>query len=191
MRPIIKLVRRPGSARVLRATPTGIITTNNPNVFYELGIRHALQEKRTFLIRAKSPPAQTVAVEALKEAEVPFDLKTDRYFEYDPVGPESCLEPLTEALRRTAASERQDSPVFLLLPNLKPQEREGFIPVPLGFGEEVQKAEKEKDAKAYAPGPRSAGVSVGIDRIYGRRPGPVSDQEVQSGKDCMGKPAKT
>src|SRR5450755_649063 len=30
------------------------ITTNNPNAFYELGIRHALQEKRTFLIRAKT-----------------------------------------------------------------------------------------------------------------------------------------
>ena len=34
------------------------ITTNNPNAFYELGIRHALQEKRTFLIRAKLPPPQ-------------------------------------------------------------------------------------------------------------------------------------
>jgi hypothetical protein len=121
------------------------ITTNNPNVFYELGIRHGLQEKRTFLIRAKLPlPA---AVDELKEIEVPFDLKTDRYLEYDPVNPEEALPRLTEALRLTAASPRQDSPVFLSLPNLQPQNRERFIPVPLGFGEEVQRAEKDRDGR--------------------------------------------
>src|SRR5580692_7551054 len=65
------------------------ITTNNPNAFYELGIRHALQEKRTFLIRAKIPPPRTL--EAFKESDVPFDLKTDRYFEYDPSSPASSL----------------------------------------------------------------------------------------------------
>ena len=123
------------------------ITTNNPNAFYELGIRHALQEKRTFLIRARTPSGQTVSAEVMKEADVPFDLKTDRYFEYDPANPAGALPLMSEALRLTAASERQDSPVFLLLPNLKPQERERFIPVPLGFGEEVQRAEKDKDAR--------------------------------------------
>lgn len=121
------------------------ITTNNPNAFYELGIRHALQEKRTFLIRAKLPRPQTV--NELKEIDVPFDLKTDRYFEYDPGNPGASLERLTEALRETAASNRQDSPVFLSLPNLKSQSRESFIPVPLGFGEEVQRAEKDNDAR--------------------------------------------
>ena len=121
------------------------ITTNNPNAFYELGIRHALQEKRTFLIRAKLPRLQTV--DELKEVDVPFDLKTDRYFEYDPANPGASLEKLTEALRETAASNRQDSPVFLSLPNLKSQSKESFIPVPLGFGEEVQRAEKAKDAR--------------------------------------------
>lgn len=123
------------------------ISTNNPNAFYELGIRHALQEKRTFLIRARplAPPAATA--EALKDADVPFDLRTDRYFEYDPAHPSASLPQLTEALQLTAASERQDSPVFLLLPNLKSQDRELFIPVPLGFGEEVQRAEKDKNAR--------------------------------------------
>jgi tetratricopeptide (TPR) repeat protein len=121
------------------------ITTNNPNAFYELGIRHALQEKRTFLIRAKLPRPQTV--DELKDVDVPFDLKTDRYFEYDPTNPEASLEKLTEALRETTASNRQDSPVFLSLPNLKSQSKESFIPVPLGFGEEVQHAEKDKDAR--------------------------------------------
>lgn len=121
------------------------ITTNNPNAFYELGIRHALQERRTFLIRAKLPRPQTV--DELKEVDVPFDLKTDRYFEYDPANPGASLQKLTEALRETAASNRQDSPVFLSLPNLKSQSKESFIPVPLGFGEEVQRAEKDKDAR--------------------------------------------
>lgn len=121
------------------------ITTNNPNAFYELGIRHSLQEKRTFLIRAKAP--RPLSVEEAKEADVPFDLKTDRYFEYDPADPAAALDKLTEALRVTATSDRQDSPVFLSLPNLKSQPRERFIPVPLGFGEDVQRAEKEKDAR--------------------------------------------
>jgi hypothetical protein len=121
------------------------VTTNNPNAFYELGIRHALQEKRTFLIRAKAP--RPLTVEEAKDADVPFDIKTDRYFEYDAADPAASLEKLTEALHVAAASDRQDSPVFLSLPNLKPQPRERFIPVPLGFGEEVQHAEKVKDAR--------------------------------------------
>lgn len=121
------------------------ITTNNPNAFYELGIRHALQEKRTFLIRAKLPGAQTA--EEAKEADVPFDLKTDRYFEYDPGRPGDSAAILADALQSTVTSERQDSPVFLSLPNLRPQQREQFIPVPLGFGEEVQRAEKGHDPR--------------------------------------------
>ena len=121
------------------------ITTNNPNAFYELGIRHALQEKRTFLIRAGAPTPQTV--QEAKETEVPFDIKTDRYFEYDPANPTASLDKLTDALRMTAASQRQDSPIFLSLPNLKSQPREQFLPVPLSFGEEVQRAEKDKDAR--------------------------------------------
>jgi hypothetical protein len=121
------------------------ITTNNPNAFYELGIRHALQEKRTFLIRAKLPPPPTF--QDAREVEVPFDLRTDRYFEYDPVNPELSVDKLTQALRETVASLRQDSPVFLSLPNLKSQPRERFIPVPLDFGEEVQRAEKDNDAR--------------------------------------------
>ena len=42
------------------------ISTNNPNVFYELGIRHALQEKRTFLLRAKTLNLQAYAQEEKK-----------------------------------------------------------------------------------------------------------------------------
>src|ERR1051325_9973974 len=54
------------------------ISIHSANAFYELGIRHAFREKRTFLIRCskESLPAET------KLDEVPFDLKTDRYFVY-------------------------------------------------------------------------------------------------------------
>src|SRR5580692_8638226 len=92
------------------------ITMNNPNAFYELGIRHALQEKRTYLIRARLPAPKTESVEEFKQKtkdqEVPFDLKTDRYMDYDPEKPGDALERLTEGLRQSFATERQDSPVF-------------------------------------------------------------------------------
>jgi hypothetical protein len=54
------------------------ISIHNANAFYELGARHAFREKRTFLIRCSK---QSLPAEA-KLDEVPFDLKTDRYFEY-------------------------------------------------------------------------------------------------------------
>src|SRR5215210_1881960 len=46
------------------------LSIHNANVFYELGIRHALRDKRTFLIRCSKD-------------EVPFDLNTDRYLSYE------------------------------------------------------------------------------------------------------------
>jgi hypothetical protein len=48
------------------------VSLHNPNVFYELGIRHGLQQRHTFLLREKSTADL-----------YPFDLQTDRYFVYD------------------------------------------------------------------------------------------------------------
>src|SRR5512138_3862958 len=53
------------------------ISVHNANVFYELGVRHALRARQTVLIRAKAD-------------EVPFDLRTDRYLEYDHGSPGAC-----------------------------------------------------------------------------------------------------
>jgi tetratricopeptide (TPR) repeat protein len=103
------------------------LSIHNANVFYELGIRHALQEKRTFMIRSNAD-------------EYPFDLQTDRYFTYDKADPGASLEDLVQALRQTLNSEEQDSPVFKLLPNLKVQDRSLFLIVPVDFREEVQRA---------------------------------------------------
>jgi hypothetical protein len=58
------------------------VSIHNANVFYELGIRHALQPKRTYLLRAKQDKPGS---ERGPEDEVPFDLRTDRYLEYDPL----------------------------------------------------------------------------------------------------------
>ncbi|HEY0170297.1 MAG TPA: tetratricopeptide repeat-containing protein [Pyrinomonadaceae bacterium] len=108
------------------------ISIHNANVYYELGVRHALRGKRTFLLRARGA--------GIKTDEVPFDLKTDRYLTYDGAAPAEGLAELTEGLRQTINSEGRDSPVFQLLPELEEQERAHFLPIPLGFREEVERA---------------------------------------------------
>lgn len=101
----------------------------NANVFYELGIRHALRDRHTILIRAEG-----------SKDRYPFDLQTDRYLTYDAADPKSSLEKLLEALRATLASTDKDSPVFKLLPRLKPHDRAALTVVPWDFQEEVERA---------------------------------------------------
>ena len=67
------------------------ISVHNANVYYELGIRHALRDRTTVLIRADA-------------SDVPFDLKTDRYLEYDQGDPATALATLTQALRHSIAA---------------------------------------------------------------------------------------
>ncbi len=109
------------------------VSIHNANVFYELGIRHGLQDRHTFLIRA----------EASKD-KYPFDLQTDRYFSYDPANPKSKLGDFVAALKSTLASTIKDSPVFQLLPRLKPHEPSVLMSVPWDFQEEVERAQKAK-----------------------------------------------
>src|SRR5215213_10961626 len=77
------------------------ISIHNANVYYELGVRHALRGKRTFLIRARGAD--------IKTDEVPFDLKTDRYLSYDSADPAASIDNLFESLRQTINSEDHDS----------------------------------------------------------------------------------
>src|SRR6476646_1750684 len=74
------------------------LTVHNANVFYELGVRHALREKRTFLIYSQ-----------IGEEKVPFDLQTDRYLAYDHKEPGKSLPAFIAGLRRTLASDDKDS----------------------------------------------------------------------------------
>ena len=108
------------------------VSIHNPNAFYELGIRHALRHQHTFLLRAKAT-----------EAKYPFDLQTDRYFTYDDDNPASGVDALAAALRSTLRADPQyrDSPVFQLLPKLKPHDRAVLIPVPVDFQEDVKLAQ--------------------------------------------------
>jgi hypothetical protein len=116
------------------------VSLHNANVFYELGIRHALRPRRTYLLRARQEKPRQ---ERGPEDEVPFDLRTDRYLEYDPKEPAATLSTFVDALNQTLLSDRQDSPVFRLLPDLQAQDRARFLPVPMKFREDVELASKK------------------------------------------------
>ena len=109
------------------------LSIHNANVFYELGIRHALRDKRTHLIRCKA------------DATI-FDLQTDRYLQYDRDDPAASLAALIDGLRQTTDSTEQDSPVFRLLPDLREHRRSVFLVVPPGFRDEVERAAEARRA---------------------------------------------
>lgn len=109
------------------------ITIHNANVFYELGIRHALRDKITILIKAEGFDA------------TPFDIIGYRYLAYDEKEPGKEVENLISTLRdATNERNRRDSPVFNILPTLKAQDPENFIAIPEDFIEEVRIAKAAK-----------------------------------------------
>lgn len=90
------------------------LTTGNANVFYELGVRHAVR------------PATTLALFA-QQQQIPFDVSYIRALPYD-LGPHNCFEDAQaaqlraavtarlKALREQAVDEPEvDSPLFQLL----------------------------------------------------------------------------
>ncbi len=111
------------------------LSVHNPNVYYELGIRQAFRDKYTFLIRSNL-------------SRYPFDLETDRYFEYSLVelidAPQRAVGRLVKALRETINSPEADSPIFKLLPQLEAEDRARFIAVPEEFREEVERAKRHR-----------------------------------------------
>ncbi|MDH5538161.1 MAG: hypothetical protein OEY03_02040 [Rhizobacter sp.] len=111
------------------------LSIHNPNVFYELGVRQAFRDKYTFVIRSDL-------------SDYPFDLKTDRYFEYNLIelvdDVQSVRRRLAHALRSTLNSTDADSPIFKLLPQLEAEDRARFIAVPEDFREEVEWARHQR-----------------------------------------------
>ncbi len=103
------------------------VSVHNANVFYELGIRHAVRNRSTVLIRARID-------------EVPFDLRTDRYLSYDPVSAAASVPQLVQALRETLASERTDSPVFQLLPGFASGPHATLLDLPRDLAEDIGQA---------------------------------------------------
>jgi hypothetical protein len=112
------------------------ISIDNANVFYELGVRHGLRPRGTILIRFRTPGK-----------EVPFDLRTDRYVEYDRASPEKAVDDLAQSIKQTLQTMRLaasvDSPVFQLLPDLDPPNPAKLFAVPPDFRLAVETAEAD------------------------------------------------
>ncbi len=110
------------------------VTIHNANVFYELGIRHALRKKHTILIKGRPTADGT-----------PFDLRTNRYLPYDIDNPASTQERLVKAIQATLGSDREtDSPIFLMLPTLREADPSSAQVLPVDFREEVERARAAK-----------------------------------------------
>jgi tetratricopeptide (TPR) repeat protein len=91
------------------------LTIDNPNVWYELGIRHALR-------------ARGIVIVCGSRVTTAFDLYTQRKLRYsllngkpDPRTLEDDRQHLADMIKATMASwhERKESPVYQLLPNLQ------------------------------------------------------------------------
>ena len=114
------------------------ITVHNANVFYELGIRHALRKQRTVLI--KGGPASD---------STPFDVLTDRYVAYEVDDPAAAKDHLTETITAALKSEREtDSPIFKMLPDLTEADPSNVVVVPLDYREDVERA-RAANAKGW------------------------------------------
>lgn len=91
------------------------LTLSNPNVFYELGVRHAARPRSTILIFSR-------------HSRLPFDLSPMRAIPYDLEEgklPDAAVGPLIDLLkdkieRAKTDTEHTDSPLFQLLPGLQP-----------------------------------------------------------------------
>ena len=112
------------------------VTLHNANVFYKLGIRHALRRTATVLIRGE--PVAT---------RPPFNIHGMRHLNYQIDSPEDAIAPLqamieTSRLDQTAA----DSPVFLTLKDLRPPNLSSPQLLPASLRRDIEQAEDFKIA---------------------------------------------
>jgi tetratricopeptide (TPR) repeat protein len=96
------------------------LTIHNPNVWYELGVRHALRSRGVVLVYGAMPGIDVPGA---------FDVYTDRKLRYtltadgqlDPACLDKAIDALATMARETreASTRRIVSPVYKLLPNLE------------------------------------------------------------------------
>ncbi|MFT3945351.1 MAG: hypothetical protein QM763_00140 [Agriterribacter sp.] len=108
------------------------ITIHNANVFYELGIRHALRKKITILIKCEGFD------------DTPFDIIGYKYLTYGKDNPKDKLPDLIKFIEGGVNGEKTDSPVFNMLPLLTTQDPEKYMAVPEDFITEVKIAKENK-----------------------------------------------
>ena len=113
------------------------VSIHNPNVFYELGIRHALRKRSTVMIRQSGVADPS-----------PFDLLTDRFLKYNldsPEGIEASRQQLIQMITASLKTLREtDSPVFEMLAGLPEVDPAVVQPLPPDFQEEVKRAQAAK-----------------------------------------------
>lgn len=147
------------------------ITVNNANVFYELGVRHALRKKYTVLIKGKPSGDAT-----------PFDIAGARYVTYPVDAPQKALPDLVDAINATLARDREtDSPVFLMMPQLPEADATRVTTVPPSLTEEVQLAAARGDRgwlRLLAEDVRGQPFEQSARRLIGQGQWQLEDYEV-------------
>jgi hypothetical protein len=124
------------------------ITGANPNVFYELGIRHALRPRSTVII--------------FREGTVlPFDIALVRGISYktdgsgEPVDGGSTVGLITAQLREARGNPHDDSPIFQLVDDLPRWEIDHTKTDVFRKSVDYSKRYKEKLATAVKQGPQA------------------------------------
>jgi ADP-ribose pyrophosphatase len=112
------------------------ITTLNPNVFYELGIRHALKRCVTVLMRSQA-------------STIPFNIQGLRVIGYDHNDVDSYAqtrEKIQNFIKNGLSKDIDDSPVQAVLPDLKVNFKSEVLPWQEKYRFQISKSKKKKIA---------------------------------------------
>lgn len=82
------------------------LTTSNPNVYYELGVRHSLRDRVTVMIRRQG-------------SRNPFNLNGMNTIEYSIEKPDEAKQAIRSFIRTGLVSSHRDSLVYTVLPSLE------------------------------------------------------------------------
>ena len=103
------------------------LTYHNPNVYYELGMRHALAKHGTIIIKRESGSSDVIetypedSAGPIDNIEIPFDLRQMAHFFYkmDDEKLEDNKTNLIKVIHARSSAADTDSPTFTYLPKLR------------------------------------------------------------------------